>query len=177
MKGPESFIFQTVVRYTFFFINVLAVYLMLRGHNLPGGGFIAGLASAISLILLSLATGAEEFHRMLRFDPVRLAARGLALAAFSCALPALFGQPFLEHFHWHLHGVPLLGDVHVGTPLLFDFGVFLVVIGVSCKIIFALSRSTQGLPALRPDERTRYCSPREIPVEDAASRAEAPRAP
>ena len=61
MKGPESFIFQTVVRYTCFFINVLAVYLMLRGHNLPGGGFIAGLASAISLILLSLATGLFYF--------------------------------------------------------------------------------------------------------------------
>lgn len=166
MRGPESFIFQTVVRFTFFLINVLAVYLMLRGHNLPGGGFIAGLASAIALILLSLATGAEEFHRMLRFDPVRLASWGLAIAFTSCAAPLLFGKPFLEHFHWHLHHVPLLGDVHVGTPLFFDFGVFLVVIGVACKIIFALARSTQGRPALRADELARYCSVREQPVED-----------
>ena len=55
MQGPQSFIFQAIVRLLFFLINVLAIYLLLRGHNLPGGGFIACLATAISLVLLSLA--------------------------------------------------------------------------------------------------------------------------
>ncbi|HMP84093.1 MAG TPA: MnhB domain-containing protein [Verrucomicrobiota bacterium] len=165
MKAPDSYIFKSVVRFSFFVINVFAIYLLLRGHNLPGGGFIGGLAAAISFVLLSLAIGVGELHRVMRFDPVRVATVGLLLAALTSAMPMLAGQPFLEHFNTHLH-VPLLGDLHVGTPLLFDIGVFLVVVGVTCKIIFVFAKSTEGLRALVQEEEARYSSPRETPVED-----------
>lgn len=168
MKAPDSYIFTSVVRFSFFVINVFALYLLLRGHNLPGGGFIGGLATAISFILLSLAIGVEALHRVMRVDPVRVAAAGLLLSALTSAAPLLGGRPFLEHFSTHLH-VPLLGELHLGTPLAFDVGVFLVVVGVTCKIIFVLAKSTEGLRALVHEEESRYSSPRETPVEDCAS--------
>ncbi len=168
MRGPDSYIFNTIVRFSFFVINAFAIYLLLRGHNLPGGGFIGGLAAAISFVLLSLAIGVEELHRVMRFDPVRVAAVGLLLAALTSAAPLLVGRPFLEHFNFHLH-LPLLGELHVGTPLIFDLGVFLVVIGVTCKIIFVLAKSTEGLRALVQEEEARYSSPRESAIEDSAT--------
>jgi len=166
MIGPRSWIFQTVVRFAFFIINVFAFYLFLRGHNLPGGGFIAGLASAASLILLSLAVGIEELHRLIRVDPVRIAAAGLLVAIVCGIAPMAGGAEFLTQFNWHLHDAPLLGELHVGTPLLFDFGVYLVVIGICCKIIFVLAKSTQGLRGLVAEEERRYSSPLEQPIEE-----------
>lgn len=168
MKGPDSYIFKTVVRLSFFVINVLAVYLLLRGHNLPGGGFIGGLAAAISFILLSLALGVESLPRVMRFDPVLVAVAGLALAGATGAAPVLFGQPFLEHFNLHLH-VPLIGELHLGTPLAFDLGVYLVVVGVTCKVIFVLAKSTEGFRALVEEEEARYSSPRETPIEGVSA--------
>ena len=161
------------MRVAFFIINLLALYLLLRGHNYPGGGFIGGLAAAISLVLLSLALGLEEMHRVLRFDPVRLAAGGLLLATATGLLPLVCGRPFLEHFHAHFPHVPFLGELHVGTPLLFDLGVFLVVIGITTKIIFVLAKSTAGLRALVQDEEARYSSPRETPIESGWEPSEA----
>jgi multicomponent Na+:H+ antiporter subunit B len=168
MKAHPSFIFNASVRLLFFFINLFAVYLMLRGHNLPGGGFIGGLVTAISLILLRLAIGWPELNRILRVDPVRIAIVGLLVALTSSAAPMLFGHSFLEQFNAHLHHVPLVGDLHIGTPLAFDFGVYLVVVGVTCKIIFVLGKSTQGLHALEPAEVPRYTSSLEVPMEESA---------
>lgn len=162
----SSYIFRQLVQGLFFIINVFALYLMLRGHNFPGGGFIAGLATAISFILLSLAVGMDGLDRYLRVDPVRLAAIGLSLSALTSLAPALFGHPFLEHFHVHFHHIPLFGELHVGTPMLFDGGVYLVVVGITCKIILVLGRSTLGLNALTADERARYSSPLEQPIEE-----------
>lgn len=165
MRGPDSFIFRAMVRVAFFIINLLAIYLLLRGHNLPGGGFIGGLAAAVSLVLLSLAVGLEEMKRVLRLDPVRLAGIGLLLATLTGVMPVLAGDAFLEHYHVHLKRVPLLGELHLGTPLLFDIGVFLVVVGVTAKMLFAIAKSTEGLGGLDKVEQRRYSSPRETPIE------------
>jgi multicomponent Na+:H+ antiporter subunit B len=170
MRGPDSFIFHTVVRLAFFLINVLAIYLLLRGHNLPGGGFIAGLATAISLVLLSLAIGNQAIHRVIRFDPVRVAAAGLLLATLTGATPVVLGFPFLEHFIAHLVAVPLLGELHLGTSLLFDVGVYFVVVGIAAKIVFVFSKSTQGLRALVLEEENRYSAITETPLESDSAR-------
>lgn len=165
MRGPESYIFRNIVRLLFFLINVMAVYFLLRGHNLPGGGFIAGLATAISLVLLSLAIGNEAIHRVVRIDPVRVAVAGLLLAVLTGTVPMLGGRVFLEHFQVHLEAVPLLGELHVGTPLLFDLGVYFVVVGVTAKVVFVFAKSTQGLRALVLDEESRYSAVMETPIE------------
>ncbi|MCZ7637390.1 MAG: proton-conducting transporter membrane subunit [Verrucomicrobia bacterium] len=172
MKGPESTIFNTVARLVFFLVNVFALYLLLRGHNLPGGGFIAGLVSAISLVLLSLGLGVEAMHRILRFDPVRVAAVGLGVAVLTGLAPGLVGRPFLEHFQGHWRGVPWLYELHVGTPLLFDVGVYLVVLGITCKMVFVFTKSTQGLRILVQEEEARYSSPVEQPIETVPGRDE-----
>lgn len=175
MTGPRSYLFDRLVRVVFFLVNTVALYLLLRGHNLPGGGFIAGLASAISLILLSLALGVEAMPRVVRWDPVLLAGAGLLLALLTGAAPVLAGRPFLEHFHVHLSAVPWLGEVHAGTPLLFDTGVYLLVVGITSKLIFVFTQSTRGLRAMVAGEERRYSSPLESPIDEAAAPGEGRR--
>ena len=166
MKGPDSYIFRTVVRFTFFVVNALSLYLLLRGHNLPGGGFIAGLATSISLVLLTMAFGSQQALRTLRFDPVKLAAAGLLISTITGLAPMALRRPFLEHASLHFHNVPLLGELHLGSPLLFDIGVFLVVVGITVKIVVVLVNSIEHLRALLPSEQVRYSSPLETPIED-----------
>lgn len=170
MKAGGSYIFKVVGSFLFFVINIFAFYLLLRGHNLPGGGFIGGLGSALSIIMLSLAYGVEQTQRFLRVDPMRLATVGLAISVLTALLPLVVAEPLLKHFHWKLNDVPGLGSLYVGTPLFFDIGVFLVVIGVSTKMIFVLTRSISGLTALDAKEWRRYAAELEEPVEHGHSR-------
>ena len=176
MKIGESFILRAIASFLFFVLNIFAIYLLLRGHNLPGGGFVGGLGSALSFILLSLALGVEKAQRMLRVDPVRIAAVGLLLALATGLLPVFAGDAFLSHYNVHLHDVPLIGDLAIGTPLLFDCGVFFVVIGVTTKMLFVLSRSIGGLPALPDPERPFYAARMEAPIEPEGERADNGRA-
>lgn len=174
MKTGESLIFRAVATLLFFILNIFAVYLLWRGHNLPGGGFIGGLGSAISLIMLSLAFGVERTQRILRLDPMRLAVTGLAVAIATALLPMAFGEPFLRHFHFKAEALPLVGKLEVGTPLLFDIGVFLVVVGISAKLIFVLARANDGLTSLEAGEWRDYAARVERPLEEDAVRGEQP---
>ncbi len=171
MTPTDSIILRACVRGLFFFINAFAIYLLLRGHNLPGGGFIAGVASAISLLMLELAVGSGGIHRILRGDPLRLAAWGLVLALLSAEPGMIFGRGFFEHFHAYV-SVPALGRLHLSTVLVFDAGVYLVVVGVVTKIVLVFSDSAMGLPALAGKDCQRYASPVEEPVEDSVQREE-----
>lgn len=166
MNVGESFILRAVAALLFFVINLFAIYLLLRGHNLPGGGFIGGLGSALSFMLLSLAYGVKQTERALRVDSLRLAAAGLALAIASSVAPLFWGHPFLKQYNGKFYDVPLLGDISIGTPLIFDLGVFLAVVGVTTKLIFVLARSASGQPALDEKGRERYASPSEEPIEE-----------
>jgi multisubunit Na+/H+ antiporter MnhB subunit len=166
MKTLDSFILRAVTGVIFLLVNIVSVYLLLRGHNLPGGGFIAGLATGISFILLGLALGWEELERTMPFESLRLATVGVAIAVFSGLLPLVQGAPFLTHYHFHFERVPLLGELHAGTPLLFDLGVFLVVVGITIKLVIVLARSTSGLPPFSEREARLYASALEEPIED-----------
>ena len=167
MKNPNSFILRIAAILMFFIVNVFSIYLLLRGHNAPGGGFIAGLASAISIILLGLAVGFDQFEKWVHFDPLQIAFYGLAIAVASSLLPLLPFFPvehhvFFEHhmFHW---------PVHVGTTLVFDIGVLMVVVGITTKVVYVLSRSTSGRDSLLRGEREFYASPVEEPIEQKAN--------
>lgn len=142
MKYPSIILVQ-VSRCVFIFLNILAVYLFLKGHNEPGGGFIAGIATALSFVLISVAINVDELKKILPFEPMKLALAGLLIAYSTCLAPVFFDLPFLFHKMIHLH-VPILGDLHVGTPVLFDLGVYFVVIGVSTKIIMVFTEKTEG---------------------------------
>lgn len=164
MRLSTSFIFTRVAVFLFFVINLFAIYLLLRGHNYPGGGFIGGLGSGMSLILLSLAVGADRMQQILRVDPVRIATIGLLIAAGSSALPMLWGDPFLTQYNMKL------GSFGLGTPLVFDIGVFLVVVGVTVRLIAILARPVEGLCSLTPHERSIYASPVEQPIDEGEAR-------
>jgi len=163
-----SYILTSVVVLLFFTINVFAVYLFFRGHNAPGGGFIAGLCTGISFVMLGFVQGIERLHRLLRIEPVRLAVGGLLLALVTGALPLFVGDAFFQHYHPYLKGVPFLGDVYLGTPVFFDLGVYLLVVGVTLKIVFPLAKSTAGFRAFLLEEERAFAAADEEPVEPEA---------
>ena len=132
-----SIILRTATRYMFPPLLVFSVYLLLRGHHFPGGGFVGGLMAGSAFALYSLAFDAAEARRLLRVDPQDITAVGLAIALLS-GVPGLFsGKPFLTGAWWDIHLGPSI-SIHIGTPLIFDIGVYLVVMGVLLTLVFVL---------------------------------------
>lgn len=175
MNPTRSVLFEPVARGLFFVLQVFAVYLLLRGHNLPGGGFIGGLVSAIAWVMLGLALGWDTVGTVLRVDPTRLAAVGLLIAGVTGWVPMFFGGSFFQQSMWHV-AIPFVGDLHVGTPLAFDGGVFLVVIGIAVKMILVLGKSTSGMEVFSSSEERSYASRLEEPIEGRGAREEAEHA-
>jgi multicomponent Na+:H+ antiporter subunit B len=132
LKSP---ILQTAARYLVPLLLMFSVFVFLRGHNEPGGGFIGGLVAAAALALYAIAFGAETTWQSLPIRPRFMIGLGLAAAVVAGLLPLLVGEPFLTGL-WTDFEVPAIGKL--GTPLLFDVGVFLVVIGVTTLIVLLL---------------------------------------
>ena len=132
----DTLILKAATRLLVALLLIVSVYLLLRGHNLPGGGFIGGLAAAVAMILYALAHGWRETKQVVRFDPRAIAMTGVAVAVFAGLLAALAGLPFLTGLWAFPGGVPL------GTPLLFDIGVYLAVFGGVITLVFAIERET-----------------------------------
>ena len=110
---------------------LFAVFLLVRGHNDPGGGFVGGLVAAAAFALYGLAYGVERARRALLITPLTLLGAGLLIALISGVPAVLQGQPFLTA-QW------LLEPLSTGTPMVFDVGVFLVVMGVVLMMLFNL---------------------------------------
>ncbi len=113
-----------------------ALYMFFRGHNNPGGGFIAGLIASIPFMLHAMVFGYEGTTRVFKIKPKLLASIGLLLALVSGLFSVFNGQPFMSPI-WIEETVPLIGKI--GTPIFFDLGVFLVVFGVVLQITFLLT--------------------------------------
>ncbi|NDV63538.1 Na(+)/H(+) antiporter subunit B [Puniceicoccales bacterium CK1056] len=143
MLKPDSFILRKSATLIGLIVQIFAVYLFFRGHNLPGGGFIAGVASAIGILILIFANGSAIITRLCPFDPIRLCAWGLAIATLAGLAGLAFSGSFLTHYHYKDPDFPLLGSLYLGTPLLFDLGVFLVVLGVILKVTLVLMDALQ----------------------------------
>jgi multicomponent K+:H+ antiporter subunit A len=116
---------------------MVAIYLLGRGHHQPGGGFIAGLVTAAAFLLQFVAAGRARVARVLPFRPDVLIALGLALAAFTGLGAQAFGWPFLTSTWGHVD-VPLLGHLETSTAVVFDLGVYLVVTGVTLRILLGI---------------------------------------
>lgn len=169
MKNPDSFLLKSTTGLVFFIVLIFSIYLLLRGHNLPGGGFIGGLALAIAILLHGLAHGFDQMEKQMKIDPIRLAALGLLLALLTGLAPLFFGRLFFEHYHTYLD-LPYFGTVPLGTPLAYDLGIYLLVIGISSKVIFIMARSTSGRCGLLPEEVRTYSSIHETPIETSATK-------
>lgn len=132
----KSLILSTATRYLLPLLLLLSVYLLLRGHNMPGGGFVGGLVAAAAFALYTLAQGLADARRVLRINPRTFIALGLLTSLSSACLSLFAGQPFMTSL-WSEDKVVVIGKA--GTPVLFDTGVYMVVLGVVLTIIFSLA--------------------------------------
>jgi multicomponent K+:H+ antiporter subunit A len=122
-------------------IALLATFLFLRGHDLPGGGFVAGITMAIAFILQYMAGGIRFVETRLRILPVRWIAIGLLSAAGAGAGSWLFSRPFLTSYSTYAE-LPLIGAVPAATAVIFDFGVFSLVLGATVLMLVALAHQS-----------------------------------
>ncbi|PRY71674.1 monovalent cation/H+ antiporter subunit A [Halomonas ventosae] len=120
---------------------LVSAFIFLRGHNQPGGGFIAGLVTAVALILLYMARGVEWTQQRLDFPYQPVAIAGVAVATLTGLGSWLFGHPFLTSAFGHFH-LPLVGDFELATAMLFDLGVYLAVVGATLMILANLGKVT-----------------------------------
>ncbi|HJP68302.1 MAG TPA: hydrogen gas-evolving membrane-bound hydrogenase subunit E, partial [Sphingomicrobium sp.] len=130
-----------IIRLLFPVVGVAAIYLLLRGHDQPGGGFVAGVIMAVAVILQYLAQGTNWVEARLRVLPVRWMGIGLLLAAGTGAAAFLFSHPFLTSSFSYLE-IPLIGAIPVASALLFDLGVFALVVGATVLMLIALAHQS-----------------------------------
>jgi multicomponent K+:H+ antiporter subunit A len=132
-------------------ILTFALYLLMRGHDLPGGGFAGGVTASIAILLLYMAKGTRAVEASLDIQPVRWISAGLLCAAATGLAAWLFGYPFLTS-HARYLAVPLIGNIPLASALLFDIGVFAVVVGTTVLILIALAH--QSIRSPRGRKRT-----------------------
>ena len=135
----RSSILSTAVRYLLPLQLLFAFFVLARGHNEPGGGFIAGLITAVALIVQYLANGIAWTRSRMSTKLHPLIGIGLLIATATGLGSWLFGYPFLTSTFTHVHW-PLVGEFELASAMLFDLGVFLVVVGVTLMILLRLGR-------------------------------------
>jgi len=143
-----------IMNWMFPVITVLAIYLFLRGHDAPGGGFAAGITMSIAFILQYMAGGTRWVEARLRVLPIRWIGSGLLVAVLTGMGSFLFGFPFLTSAFQYAD-VPLIGKVPMASALFFDLGVFMLVVGATVLILIALAHQSirAPKPARVPDAR------------------------
>ena len=132
---------------------MVSAYIFLRGHNQPGGGFIAGLITSIALILQYVCSGSAWVQQRLPVDYGRLSVFGVLVAALTGIGSWAFGHPFLTSTFTHVHW-PLVGEFELASAMIFDTGVFLTVVGATLLMLAQLGRlaqTTHGAIAIHPD--------------------------
>ena len=133
-----SLILSTASRLLLPVVLLFSIFILLRGHSEPGGGFVGGLVAAAAFALHAIAYGVKKTRSLLGLDPRSLIGFGLFVALVSAMLSLVLGQPFFTG-QWIKLSFGSLGELDLGTPLVFDIGVYLTVIGVTLTIILSLA--------------------------------------
>jgi len=133
----RTVIFETAIKMIIPLFVVFSLFLLFRGHNSPGGGFIGGLLAAIGFFLHSMVFGTNKTIKKYHLNPMGLMAIGLGIAIISVLIPVFMGNPLMTGM-WIDYTLPIIGKL--GTPLLFDVGVYILVLGVVLNITFILSK-------------------------------------
>ncbi len=135
----KSIILRTASNYLLPMLLLFSVFVLLRGHYLPGGGFIGGLIASIAFVLHAFANGLKNTRFLLRVHPGFFIPVGLLVSLISGMAPMILqGLPFLTGI-WFEDPIPVIGMI--GSALFFDIGVYIVVVGVCLTIIFSISES------------------------------------
>jgi multisubunit Na+/H+ antiporter MnhB subunit len=135
-----SLILKTATRLLVGLILTFAVYLLLRGHNAPGGGFAAALVAGTGFALFAISEGPAVVRRAIRIAPQKIAMGGLGLSIVTGLAAPLTGRPFLTGIWWIAKNDQTQG-LAIGTPLFFDAGVFFAVLGTILTLILALEEN------------------------------------
>ncbi|MBS3799649.1 MAG: Na+/H+ antiporter subunit B [Thioalkalivibrio sp.] len=136
----HSLILRTTGHFLLPLLLLFSVFLLLRGHNEPGGGFIGGLVASAAIALYLFSMDIQAARKVLHVDPRDVLGAGMVLAVLS-AIPGVFrGQAFFTAQWWGFTA-PVFGDVKLSTVLMFDLGVYLVVIGSVLTILFNLAEA------------------------------------
>jgi multicomponent Na+:H+ antiporter subunit B len=117
---------------------LFSIFILLRGHNQPGGGFVGGLIAAAAFALHAIAYDVEKTRILLGIDSRSLVVLGLLVALVSGMVSLFCGKPFLTG-QWVTLSFWPIGELDLGTPLFFDIGVYLTVIGVTLTIVLSLA--------------------------------------
>ncbi|HLL10556.1 MAG TPA: MnhB domain-containing protein, partial [Rubrivivax sp.] len=151
--GQPSLMLRMAARLILPLALAVSAYIFWRGHNLPGGGFIAGLVTAVALVLQYMALGQQHAEALLhgaggaRFT--RWIGAGLGIAGFTGLGAFAFGRPFLTSAHGH-PSVPLLGELPLATAALFDLGVYITVVGATMLMLSVLGAASKGVAPAAP---------------------------
>ncbi|WP_319771988.1 Na+/H+ antiporter subunit B [Breoghania sp.] len=132
----NTIIFRTIAPFLTALMILFSIFVLLRGHNEPGGGFIGGLIAVSALAIYGIACGVQPVRRAIRFHPMSISAFGLLLSCLSGLPSMLTGVAFLKA-HWiepEIFGV----DLALSTVMVFDIGVYFVVVGAITSIALAL---------------------------------------
>ena len=132
----RSVILDTTARLVFPSTLVLSLYLLFAGHNQPGGGFVGGLVAGAAVALVYAAGGIDDVRAMARVPPWTVLGTGLLVAAGTALVPLMTGSALLEHGRIELDP-PLLGHIKLTSTLLFDVGVYAVVVGLVLMVLEA----------------------------------------
>ncbi|WP_447980087.1 Na+/H+ antiporter subunit B [Candidatus Nitrospira bockiana] len=134
----RSLVLALAAQYMLPLLLAFSVFLLVRGHDAPGGGFAGGLVASAAVALYLVAHGPGRTRRLLPIEPRTAIAAGLCTAAGSGIIAVGKGEPFLTG-QWVVAPLPVVEDLPLGTPLLFDVGVYLVVIGVVVAILLSVA--------------------------------------
>lgn len=142
MYKTNDLILRTTTSLIAFIMLGFAVYLLLAGHNSPGGGFVGGLMTSGAVLLMYMSYGMEAVNKMLPINFVSLIPVGLLIAAMTGAGSFIFDEPFMSQTFGHFT-VPVFGEIELATAMLFDLGVYFTVVGVMITIILSIANDQQ----------------------------------
>lgn len=134
----NTIILKTASKYLLPLLLLFSVFILLRGHYLPGGGFVGGLVASIAFILHAFANTLKDARDLIKVHPGFLMPVGLTISLLSGLVPLFLNKGFMTGV-WFAEKVPVIGSL--GTALFFDIGVYLVVIGATLTIIFTISEA------------------------------------
>lgn len=132
----KSIILRVTSKYILPLLLLFSIFILLRGHYLPGGGFVGGLVASVAFVLHSFANSLKETRDLMRIHPGILMPVGLAVSIMSAVFPLLLSMPYMTGV-WYPEPIAVIGSL--GTALFFDIGVYLVVVGATLTIIFTIS--------------------------------------
>jgi len=134
----NSIILRAGTRYLSGLLLLFSLYMLLRGHNEPGGGFIGGLIGSTGFVLYAIACGTEDARKALRLRPQDIAMAGLGLALLSGVFAALFGDALFTGQWVFINPTEDSKGLPISTVLFFDIGVYMVVFGSIIALVFAM---------------------------------------